>query len=175
MTSLRLTLLISISLFIPFVSAYGQEKAVSRFGKLNVKTDETGHIKYRLFFRNKQILEYEGHSLELKEVLKGNNRDFVIVVENSGGIACPSQVVIAELNKAGEVKTSEEFGCLPPEKTRLVNDKVVIEINPYVPHPELRTKRDLRKAERTKEVYTWDKGRLSKKIVPRYQHSKVTR
>jgi hypothetical protein len=96
----------------------------------------------------------------------------VIIVENSGGIACPSQVVIVELNKAGVVKTSEEFGCLPPEKTRLVNDKVVIEINPYIPHPELVTKRELRRDERTIEVFTWDQGRLSKKVVPHYQRSK---
>jgi len=174
MTSLRLTLLIGISLFILFVSAYGQEEAVSRFGKLKVKTAETDH-KHKLLFKGKQILEYDGESLEVKEALKGNNRDFVIVVENSGGIACPSQVVIVELNKAGVVKTSEEFGCLPPEKTRLVNDKVVIEMGMYVPHPELFSKKDLRKAELTKEVYIWDQGRLSKKIAPRAQRSKVTR
>ena len=172
MISLRITFLIAVSLFIPFVSAYGQENAVSRFGKLTIKTDETGNVKHKLLFRGKRILEYDGESLELKEVLKGNNRDFVVVVENSGGIACPSQVVIVELNKAGVVKTSEEFGCLPPEKTRLVNDKVVIEINPYIPHPELVTKRELRRAERTIEVFTWDQGRLSKKVVPHYQRSK---
>jgi len=171
MTSLRLTFLIGVSLFIPFVSAYGQEEVVSRFGKLKIKTDERDH-KHKLLFKGKQILEYDGESLEVKEALKGTDRDFVIVVENSGGIACPSQVVIVELNKAGVVKTSEEFGCLPPEKTRLVNDKVVIEINPYFPHPELVTKRELRRAERTIEVFTWDQGRLSKKIVPRDQPSK---
>src|SRR5215510_12545778 len=172
MISLRITFLIAVSLFIPFVSAYGQESAVSRFGKLNIKTEETGNVRHKLLFRGKRILGFDGHSMELKEVLKGNNRDFVIVVENSGGIACPSQVVIVELNKAGVVKTSEEFGCVPPEKTRLVNDKVVIEINPYFPHPELVTKRELRRAERTIEVFTWDQGRLSKKIVPRDQPSK---
>jgi hypothetical protein len=171
LTSLRLTFLIAISLFIPFILAYGQEKAVSRFGKLNIKTDETDN-KHKLFFRGKQILEFEGESLELKEALKGNNRDFVIIVENSGGVACPSQVVIVELNKAGVVKTSEEFGCLPPEKTKLVNDKVVVEINPYYAHPELISKKELRRAERAIEVYTWDQGQLSQKTVPRVRRSK---
>jgi len=176
MMSLRITPLVAILLSITFVSAFGQQdEAVSRFGKLNVETDETDNSKHKLLFRGKQILEYEGLTLDIEKVLKGNNRDFVIVGENSGGIACPSQVVIVELNKAGVVKTSEEFGCLPPEKTRLVNDKVVIEMGMYVPHPELFSKKDLRKAELTKEVYIWDQGRLSKKIAPRAQRSKVTR
>ena len=53
MTSLRLTFLVVVSHFIPFASAYSREEAVSRFGKLNVTTNETDSLKRRLFFRGK--------------------------------------------------------------------------------------------------------------------------
>ena len=173
MTSLRLTFLIPFLLLIPSVTAYGQEETVSRFGKLMIKTDETDHLKHRLLFKGNPILEYVGESLEIEETLQGSDRDFVIVVENSGGIACPSQIVIVELDKTGAVKTSEEFGaCLPPEVVRLVNDKVVIEMYPYYPHPELIPRKQLREAERTKEIFIWYQGHLSKKSAPRNQRSK---
>ena len=146
---------------------------MSRFGKLMSKSDETDRLKHRLLFNGNPILEYVGESLEIGETLRGNDRDFVIVVENSGGIACPSQIVIVELDKTGAVKTSEEFGtCLLPEVVRLVNDKVVIEMYPYYPHPELIPRKQLREAERTKEIFIWYQGQLSKKVVPRNQRSK---
>lgn len=163
----------AVSIFIPFVSAYGQGETVSRFGKLNIKTDETDNLKHRLFFRDKQILEYVGESLEIEETLEGKDRDFVIVVENSGGIACPAQVVIIELDKTGAVKTSDEFGtCLPPEEVRLINGRVIIEMFPYHPHPELISRKELRRDEQTKEVFTWYQGKLSKKVAPRKQRPK---
>lgn len=173
MINLRRTFLIAFFLFIPFVSAYGQEETVSRFGKLIIKTDEADNLKHKLIFKGNPILEYVGQSLEIEETLQGNDRDFVIVVENSGGIACPSQIVILELDKTGVAKTSEEFGtCLPPEVVRLVNNKVVIEMNPYYPHPELIPRKDLRNAERTKVVFTWYQGQVSEKVAPRNQRSK---
>lgn len=173
MTSLRHTSLTAVALFISFVPAYSQEVVVSRFGKLNVKTDETDSLKHKLFFKGKLILEYVGASLEIEEVLEGDGRDFVIVVENSGGIACPSQIVIVELDKAGAVKTSDEFGtCLPPEEVNLLNDKVVIVMYRYYAHPELIPGRQLREAERTKEIFTWYQGQLSRKVVLRSQRSK---
>jgi hypothetical protein len=172
MTSPRLTFLIAFLLFIPFVSAYGQEETNNRFGKLVIKTDETDNLKHKLLFKGNQILEYMGESLKIEETLTGNDRDFVIVVENSGGIACPSQIVIVELDKTGVVKTSKEFGtCLPPEVVRLVNHRVVIEMFPYYPHPELIPRKQLREAERTKEIFIWYQGRLSKKVAPRNQRS----
>src|SRR5262245_14573869 len=125
MASLRRTLLIAFLLFIPLGSAHGQEETLSRFGKLIIKTDETDPLKHKLFFKGKRILEYVGESLEIEERLEGNQRDFVIVVENSGGIGCPSQIVVVELDKSGVGKISDEFGtCLAPEAVRLVNDKV---------------------------------------------------
>ncbi len=155
------------------VSAYGQAEVVSRFGKLMVQQDEADGLKHFLLFKDKKILEYEGHSLEIEEVLQGRGRDFVVIVEHSGGIACPAQMVIVELNASGGHTVSDEFGtCLPPAEVRLMGDKLVIEMSPYVPHPELISKRELLATERSKVVFTWYQGKLAERWLPRTRKSK---
>jgi hypothetical protein len=164
MKSIILFLLIAA----PFPFASGQEPYVSRFGVIQIKADEEGRLKHQLLFNGKEVFQYEEQSIEIAKILKGTDRDYIIVAINSGGIACPIQLVIIELSKSAQPKVSKDFGsCTETTSARLVNDRVIIETPSYAAHPELLSKKELRRRERTKEVYTWYKGKLTKRIESR--------
>ena len=145
-----------------------QQQRVTRFGSIEIKDDEADSQKHHLLLNAKEIFQYEGQSIEIVEVLAGRGKDYLIVAANSGGIACPTQFVIVEVYKSGQHKVTEEFGsCSDLTKARLINDRVVIEMPSYSAHPDLLSKKELRRRERTKEVYTWSNGKLTKKLVTR--------
>ena len=164
---MKSTLLFLMVALASSASAYGQQRSVSRFGVIEIKNDED-NLSHRLFLNGKEIFQYEGQSIEIVDVLNGRGLDYLIVGTYSGGIACPIQVVIIEVHKSGEHKVTEDFGsCNPPTKARVVNGRVIIDLPSYIPHPDLLSKKELRRRQRTKEVYTWYKGKLTRKIVPR--------
>lgn len=164
MKSIILVLLLAVL----FPSAAAQEQHVSRFGVLDIKADEEDRLKHKLLFNGKEIFQYEAQSIEIAKILKGADRDYIIVATNSGGIACPVQFVIIEVSKSAQPKVSKDFGsCSETTTARLVNGRVIIETPSYAGHPELLSKNELRRRQRTKEVYTWYKGKLTKRIVSR--------
>jgi hypothetical protein len=100
-------------------------------------------------------------------VLHGVGRDHVLVAINSGGIACPTQFVIIDLEKSGRHRKSPEFGsCSSVMTARMRKDAVVAETPVYTPHPELIPAKELKKRNRTKVVYTWRQGKLSHHEAP---------
>src|ERR1051326_1483178 len=118
--------LFSMLLLALSVSAYGQQQQGSRFGTLELKDDDDDKLNHRLLFKGNEIFRYEGQSIEILGVLKGRGIDYVVVATNSGGIACPSQVVIIELSPSGQPKVSEEFGsCSDLIEANLVNGRGV--------------------------------------------------
>jgi hypothetical protein len=142
---------------------YGQQQLGSRFGALQVAQDENGRT-HRLLYNGKAILQPERQSINVFSVLNGKGRDHVIVGIDSGGIACPTLVVIVELYRSGEHRISEEFGsCSDLIKAKLVGGRVIVEMPVYIPHPDLLSKRELKQRQGRKEVYTWYKGKLSKR------------
>ena len=165
---MKSTILFLIVIFISFVSVSGQQQRVSRFGLIEIKNDEEDRLKHKLLLNGKEISQHEGQSIEIARVLNGSGRDYLIVGNYSGGIACPVQFNIVEVYKSGAYMVSKDFGaCTEPSKVRLVNHRVIIEMPLNIPHPDLLSKKELRRRERTKEVYTWFKGKLSKKVLPR--------
>lgn len=145
--------------------AYGQEPPGSRFAKVEIEDDD--QFNHRLRLDGKDALKYEGLSLAVYDVLRGRGVDYLIVQANTGGIGCPFRLFIVEVCKSGAFKVSEEFGsCGEPDAARLVKGRVVVETGVYVAHPDLLPKRELRRRERTKEVYTWYRGTLTKKTMP---------
>jgi hypothetical protein len=164
---MKVIILISLFLVLP-ASTYSQKRLASRFGVLALKKADEDSYQYRLLFNGKEILQLEGHSVEILSVLRGAGRDYVIVTEYSGGIACPVVIIIVEVTKSGPLAISEEFGsCSDLIKAKLVKGRVIIEMPMYTPHPEYFSKKELRKRNSMKEVYTWRKGKLSMRILPR--------
>ena len=150
-----------------FAPSAGQQQQNSRFGVIEIKDDDEDRLKHQLLLNGKEIFQYEGQSIEIANVLKGKDRDFLIVGTYSGGIACPVQFVIVEIHKSGVHKVSEHFGsCTEPTKVRFI-DRVIIEMPAHIAHPDLLSKNELRRRKQTKEVYTWHLGKLTKRIVSR--------
>lgn len=161
---MKLTILVVV-IVVFFIPVSGQQK-VSRFGVIDIKDNDEG--RHKLLLNGEEIFQYEGQSIEIARVLNGSGRDYLIVSNYSGGIACPVQLVIVEIYKSGGHKVSEEFGtCTDLFKVRLVNDRVIVEMPQYTAHPDNFTKKELRQRDRTKVVYTWYKGKLSEKEMLR--------
>jgi hypothetical protein len=148
-------------------SAYAQEAQVSRFGKFRI-VDSEGNLKHQLYLDDKEVFQYQGLSIEILEVFKGKAKDYVVVAANSGGTACPVQLVIIELLGSGKSIRSAAFGsCSDEIKTSFLNGKVIVETPMYAPHPEFLSKRELKRRESLKEVYSWSQGKLLKRLRPR--------
>ena len=159
--------LVLLLLLLP-ASNFSQERLASRFGALELKQTHEDTHEYRLLFSGKEILQLEGYPVKVLSVLYGIERDYVVVTKYSGGIACPVVVVIVELSKSGPLAISEEFGsCSDLIKARVVRGRVIVEMPTYTPHPEYFSKKELRKRNSTKQVYTWYKGKLSMRTLPR--------
>ncbi|HXQ69328.1 MAG TPA: hypothetical protein VN844_02530 [Pyrinomonadaceae bacterium] len=159
-------LIVLISLLVVPASAYSQERLASRFGALELK--QADENQYRLLLNDKEILQLEGAPVEVLSVLRGVDRDYVVVTKYSGGIACPVVVIIVELSKSGPSAISEEFGsCSDLIKAKVVQGRAIVEMPTYTPHPEYFSKKELRKRNSTKQVYTWHKGKLSMKTLAR--------
>lgn len=157
--------LISILLLLP-ASPYSQERFASRFGALDLTADQDSH-QYRLLFKGKEILQLEGYPVEVLRVLRGVDRDYVVVTKYSGGIACPVVVIIVELSKSRPPVISEEFGsCSDLIKAKVVRGRLLVEMPTYTPHPEYFSKKELRTRNSTEQVYTWYKGKLSMRTLP---------
>lgn len=160
--------LVLFALLLVAVSAGAKEaaRASSRFGRIELRTGVEGSGA-ELLFRGKVIFECGGDSAEIHSVLHGVNRDHVIVAIHSGGIACPTQFVIVDLEKSGRHRRSPEFGsCSPLLTARMQNDAVVAETPVYTPHPDLISAAELKRRNQTKVVYTWRRGKLSKREAP---------
>jgi hypothetical protein len=172
---MKLTILFFILFLTLSVSAYGRQEPGSRFGVLEIKDDES-RSTHQLLLNGKVLLQYSGQSIKVRRVLKGRGRDYAIVATYSGGIACPARVVIVEIYQGGRHRKSEEFGsCSDLIKARLISGRVIVETPTYTPHPEMLSKKELRKSLTTKEVYTWDRGRLSEKTISSRAHANVRR
>ena len=155
-----------ITTLILSLPAYGQQPT-SRFATIHIEDDD--QFTHRLLLNDKEVLKYDGLSIHVFDVLRAKGVDYLIVGTYTGGIACPVELRIVEVYKSGEYKLSEEIdSCAEPDAVRLVNGRVVIENLSYIPHPELMSKRELRRRERTKEIYTWSSGTLTKSGSPRY-------
>ena len=164
---MKLKILFLMLFLTPSASAYVRQEPSSRFGALEIKSDED-RLNHRLLLNGKAILQYEGQSIEVLSVLRGSGRDYAIVATYSGGIACPAQVVIIELYKGERYRKSEEFGsCSDLINAKLIKGRVIVETPTYTPHPDVMSKKELRKRQATKEVYIWYRGRLSERTMLR--------
>ena len=141
-----------------------KDSAESRFGKLRVATKEDDY-HHRLYFNGKEISEYEG-PIRLYEVFQADDRDYVVGANDSGGSACPLSPFIVEIYNREKSAMFEEFGdCHGDFNPKFVDGKVIIEIPPYFPHPDLIPKKELKEGMKKMEVFTWSKGKLIKQEI----------
>lgn len=136
-----------------------KDSAESRFGKLRVAAKENDY-HHKLFFNGREISEYEG-PIRLYEVFHGQDRDYVVGANDSGGIACPLAPFILEIYDREKFEIFEQFGdCRGDFNPKFIDEKVILEIPPYFPHPDLVPEKELKQAMKKMELYTWQKGKL---------------
>src|SRR5262245_66333329 len=89
---------------------------------------------WRVRLKDRTLVENEDDELGLWEVFEGDEgHDYVIVEHSTGGIACPYQFRVIDVESRGEPRVSEEFGsCLEPSKTRLYGSSLVLEMRAYI-------------------------------------------
>ncbi len=139
-----------------------KDEAETRFGKMIVAAKENDY-HHKLYFNGKEISDFGG-PIRLYEVFNGDDRDYVVGANDSGGIACPLNPFIIEVYSREKTELFQEFDdCRGDFTPRFIDGKVVLEIPPYFPHPDLIPEKELKKAMKTMDVYTWQKGKLLKK------------
>lgn len=88
-------------------SAFEERKVISRFGQLSI----TGEINsMQLVLSGDKLRDGDGFSLSFVHRALSADSDIVLVMNNSGGTACPAQYFFVTLSAANNSRLSPEFG-----------------------------------------------------------------
>lgn len=79
-----------------------------RGGKLLIK-GESGS-EQQLLFNGKKLRDGDGYSLSIEGKYAVGNSDVVLIMNNSGGTACPVQYFFVSVTSQGAVTMTPEFG-----------------------------------------------------------------
>lgn len=160
-----------ILLPIAFVTSASNSKAASevtkelstRFGTGEILEDHETY-QHVVKFKEKVALSYEGEGLELGYQFQRDHSDILIFEGSTGGIACPYDYFILEIENNKDPVVSKRFGsCSEIADTRTEGQAIILEMPAYTPHPELLTPKEVRLRDKTTEVYRWEGGKLSMK------------
>ncbi len=92
------------------VSYTSEDKTlVVRGGKLTV-VGESGSGEQKLLLDSKKLRDSDGFSLSFEQKYSIGDKDIVLMMNNSGGTACPVQYFFVSVNSQGNAKLSPEFG-----------------------------------------------------------------
>jgi hypothetical protein len=141
------------------------DRVDTRYGPLVLhKIDTPTQTNWRISHNDRTLVETDYDALSLDRVVKGRDRDLVLVERATGGIACPYYYRVIEVISPTASIVSDEFGsCLQPRKARLYADALVIEMPAYTPHPELLTPQEIAERRVTTSVFTVRKGRITER------------
>lgn len=79
----------------------------SQYGQLSI----VGEVnEMQLMFDGKKLREGVGFSLSFVKQFNFTSKDIILVMNNSGGTACPAQYFFVTLNGATDIQLSPEFG-----------------------------------------------------------------
>jgi hypothetical protein len=94
-----------------FEASYASEdnSLVIRGGKLTV-VGEPGSGDQRLLLNNRKLRDSDGFSLSFEQKYIVGNTDVVLMINNSGGTACPVQYFFVSVTPQGNAMLSPEFG-----------------------------------------------------------------
>jgi hypothetical protein len=138
------------------------EPIQARYGKVEVESSEDAST-HSVRVNGSVVFEYEGRAVSLEAYLSGGKNDWVLAELQSGGIACPFQYRLIELGEGRAPVTTNEFGsCGSWDTADVQGGAVVVRILGYAPHPELLSRKDLRRIEHLTETFTWSQGKLER-------------
>jgi hypothetical protein len=110
----RMAFILRVSLLLAVCSAgvsYASEdnNLTVRGGKLTV-VGESGSGEQKLMLNGKKLRDGDGHSLSFEQKFTVGEKDVVLIINNSGGTACPVQYFFVSVSPQGNAKLSPEFG-----------------------------------------------------------------
>lgn len=142
-----------------FDAAMEQEVSTS-LGVLTTEHDDD-EGKSSLLLDGKAILKHADGGIFLSNVIQGKGKQFVVVVETSGGNACVGDYLIMEITK-GYVFSKPFMECGEEFNAQTDGESLTLSFKPLIVHPEEWKKSELKKAMRTLAIYTWANGQITK-------------
>ena len=137
-----------------FVSTVFSKEIPTRFGSLDINEENV------LLFNNQPLNpEVRGNnSLSLINTYQFDNKD-VVLVQDTGGTACPALFHFINVSASG-VKATSEFGsCTDLISVKKVKNAVVVKMGGY--RPMSFSKAEFRKASKEKFIYIFKDGVLT--------------
>jgi len=109
-----MSLIFRVLLFLAILSfgvSYASENntLTVRGGELTV-VGESGSGEQQLLLNGKQLPDGDGFSLSFEQKYIVGDKDVVLMMNNSGGTACPVQYFFVSISLQGNAKLSPEFG-----------------------------------------------------------------
>jgi hypothetical protein len=147
-----------------FDAAMEQEVSTSLGVLTTVQDNEKGESS--LLLNGKPILKHEDGSIFMSSLIQGKEKQFVVVVETSGGNACVGDYRIMEITK-GYVLSKPFMECGEEFNAQTDGETLTLSFKPLIVHPEEWKKSELKKAMRTLTVYTWVNGKITKSERPK--------
>lgn len=127
----KMSLIFKASLFFAVCSfgvSYASEDItlVVRGGKLTV-VGESGSGEQKLLLNNKKLRDSDGFSLSFEQKYTVGDKDIILMMNNSGGTACPVQYFFVSVTTEGNAKLSPEFGtCSDLAKLAQNGSKIIV-------------------------------------------------
>lgn len=104
----RLSLLLAVcSVGVSYASE--DKNLTVRGGKLAV-LGESGSGEQKLMLNGKKLRDGDGYSLSFEQKFTVGEKDVVLIMNNSGGTACPVHYFFISVSPQGNAKLSPEFG-----------------------------------------------------------------
>lgn len=126
MIFLARTILVSYIVFFNFGTSHAAEdNSLPVHGGKLVITGESGEKK--LLLNDKLLRDSDGFSLSFEKKFAVGNKDVVLIMNNSGGTACPVQYFFVTVTSQGVTKLSPEFGsCSDLAKPIKKGTKIIV-------------------------------------------------
>lgn len=115
---------LSIALINSSLAYSAEEESISvRGGNLTI----SGDLNDMKLFINRKLRDGNGFSLSFVEKYAVSNTDVVLIMNNSGGTACPVQYFFVSITSQGATKLSPEFGtCSDLAKPIQKGGKIIV-------------------------------------------------
>jgi hypothetical protein len=135
----------------------------TRYGELSLQTTEEGDFK--LTINKKELATYTGYSISIQEKFQIGTSDIFLVAVNSGGMACPMDLYVVQIDDASSYKVSERFGtCTDSYKANVSKDSLIVKMPSYFNpmHLDDLSEDEKREIDQAKgSVYTWFNSKIT--------------
>lgn len=133
----------------------------SRYGELAIQGD-TNDMEIR--WKSGRLYKGEGFSLSFEAIFSLGDEDAILVMENSGGTACPALYFFVLIGEDGNARTLKQFGTCSDLDVSKQEGSVVSVSLPGFRGP-FESDEEKQKAASETHVFTLSKGEVTERVV----------